>query len=293
MTTEIYVVTHKKYEFPKYSIYKPIIAGAFEYSKNQFPNGYIRDDQGDNISDKHDLYSEYTVTYWIWKNTCADNLGINHYRRYFIKGGWLSYFRCLINPKKRINKYVLNEGDINSIIDKGYNCILPKKQWRVNRTLKDEFISANKPELLESVEQIIKMNYPEYLNAFYEVMSSRENYQKCICIMERTKFDAYASWIFGIFNKLTEKGLEGNNREYAFLGERLINVWVEYQKNIKELKIAEHFFVNVEFQLTAIIKNHTEFFIPMWMRSILKVVAQIGIEVVIGNGKCKIQRKRK
>lgn len=293
MSTEIYTVTHKLYEFPKDQIYKPIIAGAFEYEKDTFPTNYLRDDIGDNISQKHDLYSEFTVTYWMWKNSAADIIGLNHYRRYFIRGGWVNYFRCLTNPKKQLDKLVLNLNDILNIFQKKqYDCVMPKKQWRVNRTLREEFIDANSPELLNLAENIIKEKFPDYHSTFIDVMNSKENYQKCICIMKKSHFDRYADWIFSIFNELERNGVEGSNREYAFLGERLINVWVEYQKQRGNLKVDEHFFVNVEFSFSGILKNHTELFIPKLFIPFIKIINKMGMEAVIGHGHFKIQKRK-
>ncbi|MBR0472284.1 MAG: DUF4422 domain-containing protein [Methanosphaera sp.] len=55
----IYVITHKKYDFPHDSIYKPLFVGAYN-KKETF--GYLRDDQGnENISDKNYYFSELTV----------------------------------------------------------------------------------------------------------------------------------------------------------------------------------------------------------------------------------------
>lgn len=291
MSIDIFVVTHKKYKLPRYNIYKPIVAGAFEYDMDLFPKNYLKDDVGDNISHLHDLYSEYTVTYWAWKNSKADIIGINHYRRYFIKGGWFNYFLCLFNPSKLLDKFVLNEKDINTLFEEHYQCIMPKKQWRVNRTVREEFLSANSAELLNTVEKVIDRVTPEYSPYFTKVFDSTENYQKCICVMTKEYFDKYSNWIFDIFEELKKAGFNGSNREFAFLGERLINVWVEYQKNECKLLVKECFFINTEFPMFAVFKNHTELIIPRWIKFFLRIVSKLGIEIVIGNGNCKIQRR--
>ena len=292
---EIYVVTHKQYSFPKYKIYKPIVAGAFEYDMGSFPGEYIRDDTHMNISNKHDLYSEYTVTYWIWKNSKADIVGLNHYRRYFIKGGWFSYFICLFDPAKKKDSYVLTDSYIEELFNKaGVECILPKKQWRVNRTLKEEFLGANSSNLLESTINVVKEFYPEYLPYFTKVLEAKENYQKCICIMNKKRFDEYCFWIFDIFSKLEDKGLTGKNREFAFLGERLLNVWVEYKKDVDNLRIKELFFINTEFSFKGIKKNHTELFFPKFFKGILVILTKLGYEMVVDRNKKRIViQKRK
>lgn len=287
---EIYVVTHKEYKFPDCEIYKPIVAGSFKHPTDAFPKNYLRDDRLDNVSMEHDLLSEFTVVYWVWKNSNADIVGINHYRRYFIRGGWFNYVTALLMPNL-IKKYILNENDINTLLEKGYNCILPKKQWRINKTMEDEFVSANGSKILNCTKEIIEEMYPEFVNSFYNVMKKTENYQKCICIIEKSYFDEYAKWMFSIFDNLKKKGFSGSSREFAFLGERLLNVWVEKTKK-SGLKVHENFFVNIEFPLLALVKNHTEFILPKWIKYILKPFTSAGIEFIIGNGKFRIRRRR-
>lgn len=44
--------------------------------------GIQSDDEGDNRTDKHYFYSEYSGIYWLWKNTSADYKGMFHHRRF-------------------------------------------------------------------------------------------------------------------------------------------------------------------------------------------------------------------
>ena len=62
MKTTIYIITHKKFNEPKLEDYKPLQVGF------QNDLGYLRDNKGDNISDKNKNYCELTGLYWIWKN---------------------------------------------------------------------------------------------------------------------------------------------------------------------------------------------------------------------------------
>ena len=80
MKTQIFVMTHKKFNPPNNPIYIPLQVGA---ALN--PDlGYMRDDVGDSISALNPYYGELTGMYWLWKNYHdADLIGVCHYRRFF------------------------------------------------------------------------------------------------------------------------------------------------------------------------------------------------------------------
>lgn len=61
-------------------LYVPVYCGAaFEKEKD---SAILGDDTGDQISDKKEYLSEFTVQYWVWKNVQIDYYGLCHYRRY-------------------------------------------------------------------------------------------------------------------------------------------------------------------------------------------------------------------
>ncbi len=277
MMIRVYVVTHKKYRFPKADLYQPIIAGAFEYEEDAFPENYIRDNTQISISEKHDVYSEFTALYWVWKNSSEDIVGINHYRRYFIRGGWGRYLLAILNPKEKIDKLALNKEDLSRIFDKGYDCVLPKKQWRVKRTLKDEFVAYYGNDLMVGTENVIRECFPDYYDVYSEILNCRENYQKCICIMKRDSFDRYVSWMFTVFSELEKRGYGRNAREFAFLGERLMNVWVEYERKHNALRVKELFYINTETKVSHFRDDYTEYYVPRFFKPLFLLLMKIGL----------------
>ena len=82
MSYEIYVVSHKDNRMPEGNIYIPVQVGP---AKDDF-SGFVRDNTGENISEKNPNYCELTAQYWAWKNRKADVKGLVHYRRLFSKG---------------------------------------------------------------------------------------------------------------------------------------------------------------------------------------------------------------
>ena len=61
---KIIVATHKKYKMPNDAMYLPVQVGA----EGKETLGYVRDNEGENISHKNPNYCELTGLYWAWKN---------------------------------------------------------------------------------------------------------------------------------------------------------------------------------------------------------------------------------
>ena len=82
----IIVAAHKKSEMPKDEMYLPLQVGA-EGKKNPdgtpLDLGYVKDNTGENISEKNINLGTQTGLYWLWKNVDADFKGLVHYRRFF------------------------------------------------------------------------------------------------------------------------------------------------------------------------------------------------------------------
>lgn len=275
MEVKIYTITHKIFNKPDDKIYVPIVAGAFEYDKKAFPKDYIRDDMGDNISNKHDLYSEYTALYWIYKNSNADIVGINHYRRYFINANWIRYLKCLCNFNRYFDKYLLKEKDILDFFDQGYNCILPKKYSRTNNNLYEQYKELYNVELLHRVGELLQNHYPEMHRVYLDLLGSYDFYGKCIIILKKEDFDEYCAWWTNIINSIENSGYEAKEREYAYLMERIMNVWVEYKKRRGELRAKECFWVNTEYPIWKITSRISEFILPKWLSIFIRKVRNI------------------
>ena len=87
MNAKIFVVCHdpkqideRIFQYP----YVPICVGA---KKDEFSPRFLRDDRGDNIADKNDVYNEMTAVYSVYKHIDefenTDLIGFVHYRRFF------------------------------------------------------------------------------------------------------------------------------------------------------------------------------------------------------------------
>ncbi|MDP2564801.1 DUF4422 domain-containing protein [Pseudoalteromonas marina] len=232
----IVVATHKKFNSDiLMSNYKPVLVGALN-RKEDF--GYIRDDNGDNISSKNGNYCELTGLYYIIKNynNQSDYLGLVHYRRYFVKDS----FKSLFNLSEDIvdNEYIAN-------LLKDNDVILPVKRRYPFISAKEHYIKNHNSEDLEVLEKVLQDFCPEYLNSYNQVMSSSAIHLYNMFILKKDLAEEYLFWLFDILSRVEEQ-LDISDydsyqsRVFGFLSERLLNVWVnEKQLKVKTLNLYE------------------------------------------------------
>lgn len=222
MDLKILVVTHKKYWMPEDNIYIPIFVGQ----KNENDLGYIRDNTGDNISEKNPNYCELTAMYWGWKNLNADYIGLVHYRRYFTKHNYR------INKKKKQD--ILKRQDFERIL-KTTDVIVSDKRKYYIETIRSHYNHSHYKKDLDETEQIIKQNFPRYMESFELVMNRTWAHMFNMFVMRRDYFDRYCQWLFSILFEL-EKRIDislynsTEARVFGFISELLLDVWLETEK---------------------------------------------------------------
>ena len=223
----IYVATHKKAEFPKEKIYKPIRVGA---ALNSDDFGYQRDDIGDNISNKNKSFCELTATYWIMKNDKSDIVGLTHYRRYFFK-------------KHKNNKLenVLSKQDIREIL-KDKDIIVPNSTFIIKHNAEKSWEKTHIKKDYDECRKIIAEKYPDYVEAFEQFSKSRFLYICNMFIARKEIFDEYYKWLFDILFELEKRTDisnydDYNKRLFGFMSERLFNVWLLKHKELKIQKM--------------------------------------------------------
>ncbi len=235
----IIISLHKPYALPEVStIYRPIQVG-FGFDIN---HSYLRDNCGDNIAEKNSSYCELTALYWAWKNLDADVIGLCHYRR-FLGSPYASVYSRFQKKQK-----ILTEDQINMML-KGYDVILPMKRHYWIETRESQYAHAHHIEDLRVTEAIIQEQYSSYLPAWKHMLASRSGHICNMFIMRKELLNEYCTWLFDILFEV-EKHLDissysdNDKRVFGFLGERLLDVWVETRK----LRYTEVPMINLESQ---------------------------------------------
>lgn len=222
MDVRIFVATHKNYQMPEDKMYFPIQAGS--NGKNSI--GYLRDDSGDNISERNPFYCELTATYWVWKNIDADYIGIAHYRRHFGKSG----FPFLTKNQKWKN--VLDRETLIKLTENA-DIILPKKRVYGIETNEQHYshssiFRANELTLMRSILQ--ECSNKIYFQAFETVLCRRWAHMFNMYIMSKKKFSKFNEWQFPLlfeFEKRLDRSQYPPKENRAWIEELMVDTWVE------------------------------------------------------------------
>lgn len=230
MKIKIYVMAHKKFQQKLPQEYIPLQVGAVLGQDL----GYLKDNEGENISHKNRNFCELTGLYWVWKNSDADVVGLCHYRRYL--SNW---------PLDRKLKHILSGYDIEKRL-KRCDIILPYPVLG-KRTNRELYCSNHYDRDYKLTRQAIQTVSPEYVAAFDSVMEQRSCCQCNMFISSKRVADAYCQWLFRVYEELEKHAdIRGYDpyqaRMYGFMSERLLNVWVTHNK----LKRSYAFFASTE-----------------------------------------------
>ncbi len=211
----IYIAAHKAFPVPELEGYIPLQVGAC--GKESL--GFLRDDEGDQISAKNPNFCELTGVYWIWKNTQDEYKGLVHYRRYFGKSN-------VSGSPKKIYPYE----ELTALLS-GADVVLPYREYLLQDAKEELLISCCTEPVFDRLRACVERLYPDDLEAFDAFFAQNELTLFNMMFCRGELFDAYCSWLFDILFELEkEVDLSTLNdyqqRLYGFLAERLLNVWI-------------------------------------------------------------------
>ncbi|CAK8053667.1 DUF4422 domain-containing protein [Eupransor demetentiae] len=213
---KIYVASHKDYAMPNDPLYQPILVGAA--LRDEVPQGFQADDQGENISAKNPNYNELTALYWIWKNDQdSDVIGLDHYRRYLGARRGHSLNQRLMAP------------DIERLFQQA-DIILPKARNYWIEKQGDHYLHAHAAQPYQVLERVLQEDFPDYYPAFAEMAASTKAHLFNMFIMPRKHFEDYAAFVFDVLSAVEKEvdleQLEGQEkRVFGFLSELLMDTW--------------------------------------------------------------------
>lgn len=250
---KIFALYHDNKPIFKNDLITPLLTGAC--SKDIEFDGY-KDNTGDNISSKNRLWAELTGQYWVLKNYIPQNpnleyVGFCHYRRFFDilnKKKQKAYKKIYWeNFSKKFDKNNNAEKIYERIND--YDIIMPHLQTNKEGTIYEQYCTAHPKEAIDKLIEIVKRDYPEYVDTMNETLFGKKSYYCLNFIIKKELFEEYFNWIYDLLTKLDS---EDNLLEYyeknpnynyikipAYLAERFINVWINHKIKTSGIKILE------------------------------------------------------
>ena len=228
---DIYVATHKEIDYILPDGYKPMQVNC-KVSGTHW-DGYLHDDDGDNISQKNSSYCELTVLYSLWKNSQADIKGLCHYRRYLTGDPNLGIgiWKGKSELKRAMPSIAIQKDEIVSAL-KDSDIILPIPNGPFPGQVSEERLQYCYKKDLDALRQVIQDSFCDYLDSFDWVMNQRVLPSCNLLIAKREVFDNYCEWLFSVLSKTEEKCDISSydtqhKRLYGFLAEILINVYTK------------------------------------------------------------------
>lgn len=209
---KIAVASHKPYWMPSDLLYLPVQVGAV--GKESIP-GFQRDDEGENISEKNQRYSELTALYWAWKNLEADYVGLAHYRRHFKGNG---------------ERGLLAETEARGLLADS-PIILPKRRHYVIETVESHYGHTFDEGHIDVLRDVISEREPRYSEQFNACMKRRSVHILNMLIMRRDVFDSWCGWLFPLLAdvemRIDFSGMtQFEQRLIGRLSELLLDTWI-------------------------------------------------------------------
>ena len=218
--------------------------------------GWLRDDKGDNISEKNEFYGEYTFHYWFWKNKIdqIENetwIGFCAYRRFWLNNKKIvstpNENNFLFNVPEEWNNYdvilgqqfFINKMKLSKLVKHGLRSLLnhPSAIFEKNRNIKFHFNSFHGFGKLDKAIDLLNDEDRENFRKFTEQNISYNMGNMFVCKSKKT-IKSYYNSIFP-WLKRCEKvfgfktGSYGEMRIYGFLAERYLSYWFnKYTKTL-------------------------------------------------------------
>ncbi len=235
------------------SLFCHVVAGS-DFLEQPVPQGYLPDNQGENISSKNKSYCELTTQYWAWKNQEADYYGFCHYRRFFsfnkkvlpeTKWGTVEYEYLDEQVAAELH---LNERDMREYIEK-YDFLIAKgvnADCMDSKTIYDQYHAASDLHI-EDVDLLLKIidERHSYLSSVARRFFHGKTFYPCnMFIMKKELFQAYNKLLFDVLEEfercanLSDYSREGY-RTIGHLGERMAGIYYLYLKEKRQYRLGE------------------------------------------------------
>ena len=205
----------------------------------------IRDDTGDNISERNHEYCELTGLYWAWKNydkiDNPDIFGFMHYRRQFILSSnyqrkHTADFCHLVRRDYPGDKYECEIGlDLIKSLALNNKVFVCSNELDISPGEYHRSQPFIQKEAYDRAIEILKINYPEISHLLDKYLNGSVHYWSNMFIAERKVFFDLCEWLFPKLD-LVYKNIDITNwtiSEKRFIGYLAENLFGVYWESLK------------------------------------------------------------
>ena len=215
---------------PKYlsSIRPELLCGAsLDWRHTDDINCELKDNTGDNISLENTQCSELTGVYWSWKNDSnLDIVGIEHYRRHFIKHD------AVIDDYVHTEDLLTAEDFENLLSDKDFVVPVHESLW--NTSVYDLYVICFGKEQADNIIKWMGKYYKrksKYYNALLNHMSRNELYRGNMFVTTKAQFDEYCNELFGLIDYMKcHMEVKPDSRVWGYVSEIFPMIYIMANK---------------------------------------------------------------
>lgn len=188
--------------------------------------------EGDYIDNLNPWYCELTALYNAWKHSTAEIVGLDHYRRYFVK-----------------DNHIISNEDIENIL--ADNDIIMYK-WPHESAFQAMTCTGKGNELKLALDLVEELHGKEMHDFFENDMKQVGVYEGNMFICRKELIDEYCEFLFPLLAKFDEVHKFRIPRIDGYIAEYLFGPWVKY----KEKKIYDCPRVTFDRNLEYILRGH-------------------------------------
>lgn len=207
--------------------------------------GFLKDNTGDNISEKNPYWSELTVLYWGWKNVHnVEYIGLNHYRRYF--------------------DIEINAENIDNLMHDYDMMVVKSNSMMSNHERPTNLMHLTSIEDYYVFADTFLYMYPEYKKEFIEYFyHSRKSFPFQMFIAKKEIYDDYCSFMFPVLFEVEKRvkphGYTRQKRAVGYFGEWFLGLYIYCKHlNVKPVPLLDFSFTEKKYSIKHILIDKTK-----------------------------------
>ena len=218
---KIFVIYHKPETALISDVYQPLAVGK---NASNFPNEFLRDNVGENISEKNPIYNEMTGIYWVFRHLDefkdTQYFGFAHYRRLFCFNG---LDKTAYVKKEFKQKLIEVDEDKIGRNFSDYDFIVPRPSHY--RSVRKHFEKTHNKEDIDLLLKVIDEVAPKYKKDAEEYFDGGDEYLYNMFVFSKSQFEEYGNFIFPVLDKFVS---EKKDIDRLYVSERLTGIFITH-----------------------------------------------------------------